>query len=129
MENVVTLRHRVLAVEDDADTLQLMRMVLSDLPLDIIHAGTGAEAIAFLKQEAPELMFLDINLPDMHGWDVLDVFKGDARLTATRVVVLTSHSDPVHRLIGMLQPIAAYLNKPVAADKLRERVRQLLALP
>ena len=43
MENVVTLRHRVLAVEDDADTLQLMRMVLSDLPLDIIHAGTGAE--------------------------------------------------------------------------------------
>ena len=130
METVVTLRHRVLAVEDDADTLQLMRMVLSDLPLDIVHAGTGAEAIAFLKKEAPELMFLDINLPDMNGWDVLDCFKTDAaRLSATRVVVLTSHSDPVHRLIGMLQPIAAYLNKPIAADKLRERVRELLALP
>src|SRR5689334_10332860 len=101
MENVVTLRQRALAVEDDADTLQLMRMVLADLPLDIIHAATGAEAIAFLKKEAPVLMFLDINLPDMHGWDVLDVFKGDARLSRTRVIVLTSHSDPVHRLIGM----------------------------
>jgi len=125
----VTLRHRVLAVEDDADTLQLMRMVLRDLPLDIAQARTGAEAIAFLKQEAPELMFLDINLPDMRGWEVLDSFKNDARLSATRVIVLTSHSDPVHRLIGMLQPITAYLNKPIAADQLRERVRTLLALP
>jgi CheY-like chemotaxis protein len=129
MENVVTLRHRVLAVEDDSDALQLMRMVLRDLPVDIVHAGTGAEAIAFLKAEAPELMFLDINLPDMHGWDVLDCFKNDERLSNTRVLVLTSHSDPVHRLIGMLQPITAYLTKPISADKLRQRVRELLALP
>jgi CheY-like chemotaxis protein len=129
LENVVTLRHRVLAVEDDADTLQLMRMVLRDLPLDIAQASTGAEAIAFLKKEPPELMFLDINLPDMNGWEVLDCFKTDARLSATRVIVLTSHTDPVHRLIGMLQPITAYLNKPIAADKLRQHVRDLLALP
>ena len=125
----MTLRHRVLAVEDDADTLQLMRMVLRDLPLDIVHAATGAEAIELLKHEAPELMFLDINLPDMHGWEVLDYFKNDARLSGTRVIVLTSHTDPVHRLIGTLQPITAYLNKPISADKLRERVRGLLALP
>ena len=129
METAVTLRHRVLAVEDDADTLQLMRMVLRDLPLDIVHAATGAEAIEFLKHEVPELMFLDINLPDMRGWEVLEWFKHDARLSVTRVVVLTSHTEPVHRLIGTLQPITAYLNKPIAADKLRERVRDLLALP
>lgn len=125
----MTLPHRVLAVEDDADTLQLMRMVLRDLPLEIAHASTGADAIAFLEREAPELMFLDINLPDMHGWDVLDRFKNDTRLSQTRIIVLTSHSDPVHRLIGMLQPITAYLTKPVAADQLRQQVRNLLALP
>jgi CheY-like chemotaxis protein len=129
MENAVTPRHRVLAVEDDADTLQLMRMVLRDLPLDIEQAGTGAEAIARLERQAPELMFLDINLPDMHGWEVLDHFKNDARLRETQVIVLTSRSDPVHRLIGMLQPIAAFLNKPIAADKLRQHVRDVLRLP
>ncbi len=129
LEIVVTSRHRVLAVEDDADTLQLMQMVLRDLPLDIVHAGTGAEAIALLERQAPELMFLDINLPDMHGWEVLDHFKNDASLSNTRVIVLTSHSDPVHRLIGMLQPITAYLNKPIMADKLRQHVRAALALP
>ena len=125
----MTRMHRVLAVEDDADTLQLMRMVLRDLPLEIVQAGTGADAIAFLEREAPELMFLDINLPDMHGWDVLDRYKNDTRLSQTRIIVLTSHNDPVHRLIGMLQPITAYLTKPVAGEALRQQVRNLLALP
>ena len=129
MERAVTPRHRVLAVEDDADTLELMRMILRDLPLDIEHARTGAEAIVHLERQAPELMFLDLNLPDMHGWEVLDHFKNDARLSETQVIVLTSHSDPVHRLIGMLQPIAAYLTKPISADKIRQQVTQALRLP
>ena len=47
----MTPRYRVLAVEDDADTLELMRMILRDLPLDIEPAGTGAEAIAALERE------------------------------------------------------------------------------
>ena len=125
----MTPRHRVLAVEDDADTLQLMQMVLRDLPLDIEHAGTGAEAIASLERQAPDLILLDINLPDMHGWDVLDHFKSDSRLAGTRVLVLTSHSDPVHRLIGTLQPISAYLTKPITADSLQQHVRAVLRLP
>jgi CheY-like chemotaxis protein len=128
MEIDVTLRHRVLVVEDDDDTLLLMQMVLRDLPLDIEHAGTGAEAIASIERQPPELILLDINLPDMHGWEVLDHFKADTRLGGTRVLVLTSHSDPVHRLIGMLQPITAYLNKPVTADNLRQHVRDVLRL-
>ena len=129
MERDVTPRHRVLAVEDDADTFELMRMILRDLTLDIEQARTGAEAIVRLESQAPELMFLDINLPDMHGWEVLDRFKNDARLTETQVIVLTSHSDPVHRLIGMLQPIAAYLTKPISADQLRQHVTDALRLP
>jgi len=97
--------------------------------LDMEQARTGAEAIVRLERQTPELMFLDINLPDMHGWEVLDRFKNDARLTETQVIVLTSHSDPVHRLIGTLQPIAAYLTKPISADKLRQHVSDALRLP
>ena len=129
MEPNMMPRHRVLLVEDDADTLQLMRLVLSELPLDIEPACSGAEAIALIEQAVPELILLDINLPDMHGWEVLDRFKENARLQAARIIVLTSHKDPVHRLIGSLQPITAYLNKPVTADKLRQYVRDALRIP
>lgn len=125
----MTARHRVLAVEDDPDTLELMRMVLRDLPLDIEHAGSGAEAIAVIERSVPELIFLDLNLPDMRGWEVLDRFKSDARLADAHIIVLTAHNDPVHRLIGSLQPIMAYLNKPVAPEQLRQHVRDALRLP
>jgi CheY-like chemotaxis protein len=122
-------RHRVLLVEDDPDALQLMRLALRDLPLDIEPAASGAEAIAVIEQAVPELIFLDINLPDMRGWEVLDRFKGDARLQSVRIIVLTSHNDPVHRLIGSLQPITAYLSKPVTADRLRQHARDALRIP
>ena len=118
--------YRALAVEDDADSLALMRVVLTGLPLEIDHVETGADAIAYLQQQVPDLMFLDINLPDMRGWDILDRFKNDQRLTNLHIIVLTSHHEPVHRLIGMLQPIAAYLRKPVEAETLRQHVRQFM---
>jgi two-component system OmpR family response regulator len=124
----VAQSYRALAVEDDADSLQLMRLVLKDLPLQIDHAPTGSAAIDYLSRLVPDIMFLDINLPDMRGWDVLDRFRSDPRLGRLQVIVLTSHHEPVHRLIGMLQPIAAYLRKPVDAEILRQHVRQYLGL-
>jgi CheY-like chemotaxis protein len=119
---------RALVVEDDDLNYKLMRTILRSLPLEMVNATTGAEAVAFLKQHIPDLIFLDINLPDMHGWEILDVFKNDARLSRTRIIVLTAHKEPVHRLIGSLQPIAAYMNKPVQSDELLRQVRQLLNL-
>ena len=120
--------YRALVVEDDDLNYKLMRTILRSLPLEMVNASTGAEAVAFLRQHIPDLMFLDINLPDMHGWEILDVFKNDARLSRTRIIVLTAHKEPVHRLIGSLQPIAAYMNKPVQSDELIRQVRQLLNL-
>ena len=124
----MTHSYRALAVEDDADSLELMRLVLAGLPLQIDHAPTGAAAIAYLNQVVPDLVFLDINLPDMRGWNILDRFKSDERLSQIQVIVLTSHQEAVHRLIGMLQPTAAYLRKPVEAETLRQLVRQFLGL-
>ena len=121
-------RYRVLAVEDDLDSLKLLRLVLQSMPLDIDHAMTGADAIAYLDREAPDLLLLDISLPDMRGWDVLEHVKGDTRLKDMRVVMLTSHTEPIHRLIGSLQPIAAYLNKPISTVELRHAVTNLLQL-
>jgi CheY-like chemotaxis protein len=120
--------YRALVVEDDDLNYKLMRTILRSLPLEMVNASTGAEAVAFLKQHIPDLIFLDINLPDMHGWEILDFFKNDARLSRTRIIVLTAHKEPVHRLIGSLQPIAAYMNKPVQPDELIRQVRQLLNL-
>jgi DNA-binding response OmpR family regulator len=122
------LRYRVLAVEDDLDAMKLLRMVLQHMPLEIDHVLTGGEAIAYLDRQLPDLLFLDISLPDMPGWEVLEQIKADDRLKEVRVIILTSHTEPVHRLIGSLQPIAAYLHKPISTDELRDTVTNILQL-
>jgi CheY-like chemotaxis protein len=124
----VTRPFRVLAVEDDADTLTLMRLMLRNLPLEITHAATGAEAVAWLAAGQPDLILLDLNLPDMRGWSLLEQIKAQPRFAQTPVIVLTSHAEPVHRLIGHMQPITAYLKKPVQSDQLRQIVRSALSL-
>lgn len=124
----MTVTYRVLVVEDDADTMTLLRLVLRGLPLEITHAGTGAAAVAYLADQQPDLVFIDLNLPDMRGWDVVERLKDESRQPAPRIIVLTSHAEPVNRLIGNMQPIAAYLNKPVQSDQLRQAVRAALSL-
>ena len=120
--------HRVLVVEDDPNAFALLKITLGALPLDLINAATGAQAIAFLEAELPALIFLDIDLPDMHGWQILERFKDSGRLRPIPVLVLTAHAEPVHRLIGSLQAVAVYLRKPFKADEVRGHVAQLLSL-
>lgn len=124
----MTATYRVLVVEDDTDTMTLLRLVLRGLPLDIVHAGTGSEAVAFLADHQPDLVFIDLNLPDMRGWDVVERLKTQVQAKRTRIIVLTAHAEPVNRLIGTLQPITAYLNKPVQGELLRQAVREALSL-
>src|SRR5690349_5697795 len=97
-ETVVPAKYRVLVVEDDTDTMLLLRLLLRNLPLEIIHAGTGAAAVAYLEHTQPDLMFVDLNLPDTSGWKVIERMK-NGRTHPTPIIVLTSHAEPVNRLI------------------------------
>lgn len=124
----MTQTYLALAVDDDADSLALLRVVLSELPLSVVDAHTGGAAVDFLKDHEPDLLFLDIGLPDIRGWGILDQFRHDPRLSGMRVIVLTSHGEPAHRLIGKLHPVTAYLRKPIDAAELRRVVRQALNL-
>lgn len=122
----MSVKPRVLAIEDDANAFELLKIALRQLPLELINASSGARAIDFLNNEVPALIFLDIDLPDMHGWQVLEAFKTSGRIRQVPVIVLTAHKEPVHRLIGSLQSVAVYLNKPFKADELQQHVRLLL---
>jgi DNA-binding response OmpR family regulator len=125
---VTAKKLKILAVEDDQSALQLLKLALRPLPVEVVNASTGLEAITFLNREQPALIFLDIHLPDMHGWQVLEAVKDQGRLAETPIVVLTASKEPVHRLIGNLQSVALYMNKPFRQEELRERVRTLLKL-
>jgi len=125
---VTAKKLKILAVEDDQSALHLLKLALRPLPVEIIHASTGNDAIDWLRCEQPALIFLDIHLPDMHGWQVLEAIKDSGRIADTPIIVLTASREPVHRLIGNLQSVAHFMNKPFKQDELRARVTELLQL-
>ncbi|MBI3360569.1 MAG: response regulator transcription factor [Chloroflexi bacterium] len=124
----MTRTYDVVSVEDNDTVFALLEAVLEELPIALRRASTGAEAIAMLTQAKPDLVLLDITLPDMRGWDVLDRLSADGKLEGVPVLVLTSHTETAHRVIGRMQDVTAYMTKPFLPSELLDKIGQLLGL-
>ena len=121
--------YRILSVEDDDDQFTLLRLALKGMPLELSRASSGKEALALLPEVMPELLLLDVTLPDIRGWEVLDWLKANqATLKDIPVIILTGHTEASHRVIGKLQEVAHYMNKPFQPDELRAKVSSLLKI-
>ncbi|MFZ0128667.1 MAG: response regulator [Candidatus Dormiibacterota bacterium] len=85
---------RLLLVDDDADVASMYELQLSAHGFDVIRANSGKEAIDRASTEAPDLIYLDLGLPEMHGLDVLKELRLDAQTADIPVVILTNYSEP-----------------------------------
>jgi len=109
----------VLVVDDDPDIRAALRDVLGDNGFLVTEAGTGARAKQLLAQHEPDLILLDLNLPDVSGLDVL------VELTRTRptpVIVLSGRTGETDRVVGLDLGADDYITKPFSARELVARV-------
>jgi DNA-binding response OmpR family regulator len=105
---------RVLVVEDEAPLRRIVARNLTSRGVDVSEAGTAAEAVQNVEQARPDLLLLDINLPDKTGWDVLRELK--RRGNEVPVIVVSAVRVSQHRL-DEFHPVA-YLPKPFPIDSL-----------
>ena len=119
----------VLIVEDDKETVRLLTIALERMKRLDVHSATNAdEAIAFLEQQRPDLIILDIGLPGVSGWKLLDYIKKWCEEESISVIVTTAFSDPANRLIGKFNYVDVYLTKPFEITRLVEAINKLLGL-
>ncbi|EGA68956.1 hypothetical protein VISI1226_21169, partial [Vibrio sinaloensis DSM 21326] len=85
------MKPKVLLIEDSTSLAILYKQYVKDEPYDMFHVETGREAIAFIERNVPQLVILDLKLPDMDGEDILDWIN--ERQIPTSVIVATAHGS------------------------------------
>jgi two-component system phosphate regulon response regulator PhoB len=121
------MRPRILAVDDEPDLLELVRMSLSAAGYDVETAATGSAALERLRAAPPDLLLLDLMLPDLSGTDLCRRVRSDARLSELPVIMLTAKGEEVDRVVGFELGADDYVTKPFSPRELALRVRAVLS--
>lgn len=116
----------ILVVDDESINLKLMNALLSPLGYDVILAENGAKALNLMSENDVDLVLLDVMMPGMSGFEVLQKIKEDSEYTRIPVVLVTALSDISDRVKALELGADDFLTKPVEKIELRARVQSLL---
>jgi DNA-binding response OmpR family regulator len=113
-------------IEDDPDIRDLVGELLRQSGFEVIEAPTGAEGINRVREAEPDVVTLDLNLPDLDG---IEVCRRIREITDAYVVMLTARPDEIDRLMGLEIGADDYLTKPFSPRELRARIAAMLRRP
>lgn len=120
---------KVLIVDDEAYIRLLIEQTLEDLEedsIEVIQAENGIDALGLVKQERPRLVFLDVMMPQMNGFEVCRVIKRDWQMEDVYVVILTAKGQEYDRQVSEEAGANRYMTKPFDPDELLEVARVVL---
>ncbi|MGQ0616278.1 MAG: response regulator [Acidimicrobiia bacterium] len=122
---------RILVVDDEDDIRLLVRFELEAGGHQVIEAGSGAVGLERVLADRPDLVLLDVMMPGVNGWAVLEQIKSqaDPAVREIPVVMLTALEAPLDRVKGGIEGAVRYLTKPMDLDDLSEAVTAALASP
>ena len=114
---------KILCVDDsNADLINLEKIVVGTGFL-ALTATSGKEGLEKAKSEKPDLIFLDVNMPEMDGFAVMRELKRDADIKDIPVVLITSKSQKADKMWAQMQGASGYVTKPYTADQILEQIR------
>src|SRR5580698_5469436 len=117
----MTARARLLLVEDSPSILRLYHEVLGRLDVELADADTGSRALAKLRETAPDVVLLDLELPDLNGVEILQAIKKQG--LSSIVSVVTGNSSVKTAVEAMRQGAYDFIVKPFAPDRLRVTIK------
>jgi DNA-binding response OmpR family regulator len=117
---------RVLVVEDDRDIADLVARYLQKSGFEVSVLSSGARALAAIVQQPPDVIVLDLMLPEVNGTEVCRSIRSNEKTASTPIIMLTARADEAERVAGLEMGADDYLTKPFSPNELVARVRALL---
>lgn len=123
-------QYKVLIVEDSIELAEVIQATLERMGMKVSHESHGSKAIKLFETLKPDIMLLDIGLPDIPGWKLLDKLRAITQekegQTLPKVIIISAYGDPANRLMGKLQDVNRYLIKPFTPDEVEEVVKKAI---
>ena len=116
----------ILVVDDDKEVVRLMRGYLEQAGYEVLAAYDGETAIHILRREKPDLLLLDLMLPDRDGYDITRLVRGDPALASIPIIMLTARVEDTDKIIGLEIGADDYVTKPYNPREVVARVRARL---
>jgi DNA-binding response OmpR family regulator len=120
------MTQQILIVDDEADFIELVKFRLSDLPCDFLVANDGVQALSQARQFKPDLILLDILLPDLDGLSVCEILKRQPATKKIPIIFMSALSSDVTKRTAAMQA-EDFFTKPLDLERLVNRVRDLLS--
>ncbi|WP_207259911.1 response regulator [Desulfovibrio sp. Huiquan2017] len=123
---------KILIVDDEVHIKMLLEQTLEELEdefeVDLYTASDGEEGLEFIRSKRPDLVFLDIMMPKMNGYEVCRVIKDDPSLHDVKIILLTAKGQEVDRKQGLELGAMMYMTKPFDPDEILRVSKELLEL-
>jgi CheY-like chemotaxis protein len=121
---------KVLIVEDTMELVEIIQVTLERVNMVTYHEMHADRVMALVNEQHPDLVLLDLSLPNTSGWKILDAMKeyyAGAHMKMPVIIIITAYGDPANRLVGKLQNIHSYLLKPFTSDEIERVVLNALS--
>lgn len=121
-------KQRILLVDDDRAIVRLMRGYLEQAGYEVLVAYNGDTALQIIRYEHPDLVLLDLMLPDRDGWDITRTIRNDLKLATLPLIMLTARVTDADKIIGLELGADDYVTKPYNPREVVARVRARLRI-
>ena len=117
----------ILCIEDEEEMIDLIRLILTRRGFEVRGANGGKEGLEIIRTEHPDLILLDLMMPDMDGWEVYQQMKADDATKNIPVIVVTAKAQSIDKVLGLhIAKVDDYIAKPFSPQELLNSVDNVL---
>lgn len=118
---------RIVCIEDDIKTIDLVKLILKKEGYEVSGYTNGRDGLAAIEQLRPDVVLLDLMMPDMDGWEVYQSMRANEHMKQIPVIVLTAKAQSIDKVLGLhIAKVDDYITKPFSPAELVQSVRKVL---
>jgi two-component system response regulator VicR len=122
-------KKKILCIEDEEEMIDLIKLILERKGFEVLGAVGGKEGLEVIRREMPDLILLDLMMPEVDGWEVFRQMKADEQLKPIPVIVVTAKAQSIDKVLGLhIAKVDDYVTKPFGPQELLNSINKVLAI-